>query len=91
LPKPTERRSVVIFVKEGQSFTKIDTLHQCTEQTLEACAVELETKLSNLIALYRAPYPNFNQFIKLLDAALKYLYDSKFVVMYMITIKTIHY
>jgi hypothetical protein len=43
------------------------------------CAVELETKLPNLsiLALHRAPSANFNQFIKRLDATLKYLHNPK--------------
>jgi len=47
----------------------------CVEQTSEVCAIELETKSFNLriLALYRAPSANFNQFIKRLDATLKYM------------------
>jgi hypothetical protein len=50
----------------------------CAEQTLEVCAIELETKSSNLriLALYRAPSANFNQFTERQDATLKYLYNS---------------
>jgi hypothetical protein len=46
---------------------------------LEVCAIELETKSSNLkiLALYRAPSANFNQLIKRLDATLKYIYNPK--------------
>jgi exonuclease III len=46
---------------------------------LEVCAVELETKSSNLriLAFYRAPSANFNQFIERLHDTLKYLYNSK--------------
>jgi hypothetical protein len=42
-------------------------------------SVELKTKSSNLIilALYRAPSANFNQFIERLDATPKYLYNPK--------------
>jgi hypothetical protein len=51
--------------REDQKFKKMDTLLHCAEQTLEVCAVELETKSSNfkILALYRAPSANFNQFI----------------------------
>jgi hypothetical protein len=31
-----------------------------------------------MLALYRAPSSNFNQFIERLDATLKYLYNPKF-------------
>jgi hypothetical protein len=70
---------VCIFVREDQSFNKSDTFLHCAEQTLEVCATELETKSSNLriLALYRAPAANFNQFIGRLDATLIYLYNSK--------------
>jgi hypothetical protein len=81
----------VYFVREDLSFNKTDTLLHCAEQTLEVCATELETESPNLriLALYRAPSENFNQFIyrvpsenfnqfiKRIDATLKYLYNSK--------------
>jgi len=55
-------------------------LLHCAEQTLEVCAIELETKSSNLrmVALYRAPSVNCNQFIERLDAMLKYLCNPQF-------------
>jgi len=70
---------VCIFVREYQSFNKIGILLHCARRTLKVCAVELETKSSNfrILALYRAPSANFNQFIKRLDATLKYLYNPK--------------
>jgi exonuclease III len=70
---------VHIFVREDQGFNKSDTSLNCAEQTLEVCAVELETKSSNLSILtsYRASSANLNQFIKRLDATLKYLYNPK--------------
>jgi hypothetical protein len=70
---------VCIFVREDQSFKKTDTLLHCAEQTLEVCATELETKSPNfrILAFYRSPSANFNQFIKRLDATLKYLYNPK--------------
>jgi hypothetical protein len=68
---------VYIFVREDQSFNNIDTSFHCAEQTLEVCAVELETESSNLciLALCRG---NFDQFIKTLDATLKYLHNTKY-------------
>jgi hypothetical protein len=70
---------VCIVVRKDQSFTKTDTLLHCAEQTLEVCAVELETESSNLriLALYRTPSANFNQFVERLVATLKYLYNPK--------------
>ena len=46
---------------------------------MEICAVELQTKSPKLIILssYRVPTGDFNQFIKNLDDALKYLYKPK--------------
>jgi hypothetical protein len=68
---------VCISVREDQSFNKIDTSLHCAEQILEVCATELETKSSNLRILAGAPSANFNQFIKRLDATLKYLHNTK--------------
>jgi exonuclease III len=70
---------VCIFVRDDQNLNKIDTLLPCAEQTLEVCAVALEIKSSgvSILTLYRAPSANFNQFIKRLDATLKYLYNPK--------------
>jgi hypothetical protein len=43
---------------------------------LEICAIKL--KLKHLIlSIYRAPSADFNEFIKRLDATLKYLYNPK--------------
>jgi len=60
-------------------LNKIDTLLHCAEQTFKVCAFELEIKSSNLriLALYRAPSANFNQFIERLNAILKYLRNPK--------------
>jgi exonuclease III len=46
---------------------------------LEICAIQLETKTSTLIilSLYRAPSGDFQQFLKGLDATLKYLYNPE--------------
>jgi len=70
---------VCIFVRKDMNVNKIDILHNCREKDLEICAVELETEASKLIVLniYRAPTGYFNQFLKKLDVALKYLYKPK--------------
>jgi hypothetical protein len=77
-PKTTER-GACISVRQDQSFNKIDTFLHCVEQTLEVHTVELDIKSSNLriLALYRTPSANLNQFKEKLDATLKYLYNSK--------------
>jgi hypothetical protein len=69
----------VYFDKEDKCFNRIDILQHCTEQDLEICAVQLETKTSNLIILdlYRSPSGDFNQFLKGLDTTLKYFYNPK--------------
>jgi hypothetical protein len=69
----------VFFVKKDQCFNKIGISHHCKEQDLEICAVQLETKTSNLIilSLYRAPSGDFQQSLMVLDATLKYLYNPK--------------
>jgi hypothetical protein len=69
----------VYFCQRGSKLNKIDTSLHCPEQTLEVCAIELQTKSSSLriLALYRALSANFNQFIKRIDATLKYLHNSK--------------
>jgi hypothetical protein len=43
------------------------------------CAIQVETKTSNLVilSLYRAPSGGFQQFLRGLDATLKYLYNPK--------------
>jgi hypothetical protein len=43
-PKPKEM-SLCIFVTVDQSFNKPDTSLQCAGQTLEVCALEVETKI----------------------------------------------
>jgi hypothetical protein len=69
---------VSVFIRKDQCFKKIDALHYCEEQMLEICAVQLETKTSNIIiCLNRAPSGDFNQFIKRLDVTSKYLYNPK--------------
>jgi hypothetical protein len=70
---------VCIFVKKDQCFKKIDISYHCKEQDLEICAIQLETKSSNLIilSLYRAPSDDFQQFLRGLDATLKHLYNPK--------------
>jgi exonuclease III len=77
--KGLQRGGVCIFVKKDQRFNKIDISHHCKEQDLEICAILLVTKTANLIifSLYRAPSGDVNEFLKRLDAVLKYLYSPK--------------
>jgi hypothetical protein len=70
---------VCIYIKKDQCFNKIDISQHCKEQDLEICAIQLETRTSNLVilSLYRAPSGDFKQFLRGLDATLKYLYNTK--------------
>jgi hypothetical protein len=74
-----QRGGVCIFVKKNQCFNKTGISHHCKEQNLEICAIQLDTKTSNLIilSLYKAPSGDFHQFLRGLDATLKYLYNPK--------------
>jgi exonuclease III len=60
------------------SLKKLDILHHCKD-ILEICAVQLETKTSDIIilSLYRAPSGDFSQFMKRLDTSLRYLFNPK--------------
>jgi hypothetical protein len=64
-----------IFVCKDLYFSKINISHNCKEKDLEICAIKLGTKPSKLIIinLSRAPTADFNQFMKNLDGALKYM------------------
>jgi exonuclease III len=70
---------VCIFVEKDQCFNKTDISQHSKEQDFEICAIQLETKTSNIIilSLYRAPSGDFYQFLRGLDATLKYLYNPK--------------
>jgi exonuclease III len=70
---------VCTFVKKEQHVNKIDISHHCKEQDLEICAIQLVTKIANLIILnmHRALSGDTNEFLKRLDAILKYLYGPK--------------
>jgi hypothetical protein len=82
---------VCIFVKKDQHFNKIDISHHCKAQDFEICAILLVTKTATIIivSLYRAPSGDVNEFLKRLDAILKYLYSpkSEFVICEDINIK----
>jgi len=71
-----KRGVCVLFV-----FVKAKLIFHVTldKKNMGICAVELETKSSKLIvlSLYRVPTGDFNQLIKYLDDALKYLYKLK--------------
>ena len=74
-----QKAGVCIFVRKDLYFNKINISPNCKEKDLEICAIKLETKLSKLIILnlYRTPTRDFNQFIKMLEGALKYLHKPK--------------
>ena len=68
---------VFLFVKTCISAKLL--FYILSRKGFEICAVELQTKLSKLIILssYKVPTGDFNQFIKNLDDASKYLYKPK--------------
>jgi exonuclease III len=78
--KYLQRGGVYIFVRADQHFSKIEISHHCKEQDFEICAIQLITKTSNIIILnlYKAPSGDVNEFLRGLDATLKYLYNPKF-------------
>jgi hypothetical protein len=63
---------VCISVKINQHFNNIDISHHCTEQDFEICAMQLVTKTAHVIILRKV-----NEFLRILDATLKYLYEQK--------------
>jgi hypothetical protein len=71
------RGGACIFGRVDHIWNKIGISHHCKEQVLEICAIQLDTKAPalSILSLYRAPSGDFNQFIKRLDAILKYLYN----------------
>jgi hypothetical protein len=46
-----QRGGVYIFIEKDKCFNKTDISHHCKEMDLEICAIQLETKTSNLIIL----------------------------------------
>jgi hypothetical protein len=42
---------VCIFVRKDQSYNKSGISLHCTEQVLEICAIQLETKASDVVIL----------------------------------------
>jgi hypothetical protein len=75
---------VCIFVRTDQHFSKIDISHHCKEQGFKIYAIQLVTKTCNLIilSLYRAPSGDVNEFLRRLDATLKYQCnpESEFII-----------
>jgi hypothetical protein len=58
---------VCIFVQKHLYFRKINISYNCKKKDLEICAIQLETKSSELImlSLNTAPTEDFSQFIKI--------------------------
>jgi exonuclease III len=77
--KKAYRGNVCILVRTDQHFSKNDISHHCKGQDFEICAIQLVTKTSDLIilSLYRAPSGDVSEFLRRLDANLKYLYNPK--------------
>jgi exonuclease III len=71
---------VCIFVHEDFEFSTISLDKYCKEKDIEVCAVKLNTHSTKLIilAIYRSPSGNFNNFLKNLDSALNMCYSNNF-------------
>jgi exonuclease III len=69
---------VCIYVRKDMHFVNRDVSHCCVETIVELCAVQVDTKTSHIviICIYRS-VGNFEQFLSILDTALKYLYRHK--------------
>jgi hypothetical protein len=65
------------MIRNEVDFSTIDLNKFCCEKTFEICAVKLNTKMTKKIAccIYRSPSRNLDQFYKLLEEALKSLYQ----------------
>jgi hypothetical protein len=54
-------------------------MHLCMEQDIECCAVQLQSKFFSMyvVAIYRAPTGDFEQFLNKLDCIINHLYKPK--------------
>jgi hypothetical protein len=54
-----------IFVRNSLKFNQINVMHLCMVQDTECCAIQLESKFPHtyVLAIYRAPTGDFEQFI----------------------------
>jgi exonuclease III len=64
-----------IYVRKDIHFVNRDVSHYCVEKVIEFCVVQIDTQTSHIviICVYRSPVRNFEQFLSILDTALKYL------------------
>jgi exonuclease III len=67
-----------IYAHESLNFHNINLQKFCTEQDIEACAIEINLLVSSIyiLSVYRSPKGNFRQFLKGIDNILNYF--SKF-------------
>ena len=70
---------VCIFIHEDLEFFTISLEKYCKEKDIEVCAVKLNINSIKLIilAIYRSPTGNFNNFLKNLDSVLNTWYCNK--------------
>jgi exonuclease III len=70
---------VCIFIHEDLEFYPISLDKYCKEKDAEACAVKLNINSIKLIilAIYRSPQGNLNNFLKNLDSVLNMWYSNK--------------
>jgi exonuclease III len=71
---------VCIFTHEDLEFSTIPLDKYCIEKDIEVCAVKLNINSTKLIilAIYRSPSGNYNNFLKNLDNVLNTWYSNKF-------------
>ena len=70
---------VCIYIYNSIKFDSLSVSNYCVERDIEACAIKLNLTNITLIilAIYRSPSGNFNNFLQKLDAILNKLHNNK--------------
>jgi hypothetical protein len=65
-------------VQESLRYVRIDLENYCKDKDFEVCAIKIHfnTKSACIIAIYRAPFGNFDLFITKLDTILMKFYTA---------------
>ena len=71
-----EKGGVCIFVQENLRYVKLDLEKHCKDKDFEVCATKVyfNTRHACIIAIYRAPFGNFDFFITKFDTVLRQLH-----------------
>jgi hypothetical protein len=75
-----EKGGMSTLVQKNLKFSNINIQEYCLDNDIEACALKLKSKFSNIcnLALYRAPSQNFSEFLNRLSPSLIYcIYKKK--------------